>query len=48
MVNLKTWDDCVAAAKQKYGVTGYGMVRGRVLKEAQRAYYSIMVSSTKK
>ena len=44
MVNLKIWNECVASAKSKFGVTKYGFISGKVLKEAQKAYYTIMIS----
>jgi hypothetical protein len=41
MVDLKTWNECVAAAKNKYGITGYVIIKGRVLKEAQKAFSAL-------
>jgi hypothetical protein len=42
--NLKIWNDCVAAAKNKLDKNsdGYKIIRGNILKEAQKAYYAIV------
>ena len=43
---LQIWNDCVDAAKKKLGgdSCGYQIIRGSVLKEAQRAYCAIILS----
>jgi hypothetical protein len=43
---LKIWNDCVAEAKNKLknNSDGYQIIRGNVLKEAQRAYCAIILS----
>lgn len=45
--NLKIWNACVADAKNKLGKKscGYQIIKGSVLKEAQRAYYAIQLSN---
>ena len=44
--NLKIWNDCVSAAKDKLGKkSDYQIIKGSLLKEAQRAYYAIQASS---
>ena len=40
---LTVWNDCVEAAKVRHGVTGYQMLKGKVLKDAQVSYCAIMV-----
>jgi hypothetical protein len=47
MVDLKIWNDCVAAAKNKIKKNSceYQIIKGSVLKEAQRAYCVIMTST---
>ena len=46
MDHLKIWNDCVVAAKNKLtkGSCGYQLIKGGVLKEAQKAYCAIMLS----
>ena len=46
MTDLKIWNDCVAAAKNKIkkNSCGYQIIRGSILKEAQRAYCVIMTA----
>jgi hypothetical protein len=41
---LQVWNDCVTAAKKKLGDSGYQVIRGDILKEAQRAYCAIILS----
>jgi hypothetical protein len=45
---LQIWNDCVAAAKNKLqkNSSGYQIIRGNVLKEAQRAYCAIITASS--
>jgi hypothetical protein len=47
MDHLKIWNDCVAAAKKKLqgNSCGYQVIKGGVLKEAQKAYCAIMLSN---
>ena len=46
MYDLQVWNDCVTAAKNKLkkNSCGYQIIRGSVLKEAQRAYCVIMIA----
>ena len=46
MDHLEIWNDCVAAAKKKLlgNSCGYQLIKGPVLKEAQKAYCAIMIS----
>jgi hypothetical protein len=43
---LQIWNDCVTAAKKKLksNSSGYQIIKGNVLKEAQRSYCAIMIS----
>ena len=47
MNDLMIWNECVAAAKNKIqkNSCGYQIIRGSVLKEAQRAYCVIMIAT---
>lgn len=39
---ITAWTDCVKKAKKKYGVTAkFTLLKGPVLKEAQRAYCAL-------
>jgi hypothetical protein len=48
MNDLEKWNKCVAQAKRKLGVYGYGVIKGAVLKEAQRAYCAIQINNSNK
>lgn len=43
---LQIWNDCVSAAKKKLknNDNGYQLIKGNILKEAQRAYCAIILS----
>ena len=45
---LAVWNDCVQAAKNKLtkNSDGYQMIRGNVLREAQKAYGAIVIASS--
>jgi hypothetical protein len=45
--SLKIWNDCVQAAKGTTGANSYQIVRGNVLKRAQKAYLTIMIGNKK-
>lgn len=45
--SLKIWNECVQAAKGKTGECSYQIIRGNVLKRAQRAYLAIMIGNKK-
>jgi hypothetical protein len=44
--SLEIWNDCVAAAKKKLSSNscGYQIIKGPVLKEAQKSYCAIMIT----
>ena len=44
--SLDIWNDCVATAKNKFkkNSCGYQIIKGNVLRDAQRAYCAIMLS----
>ena len=47
--NLQVWNDCVAEAKRRLknnSSCGYQIIRGSVLREAQKAYFSIVMSNS--
>lgn len=46
MDHLEIWNECVAVAKKKLSgnSSGYQLIKGPVLKEAQRAYCAVMIS----
>ena len=44
---LKIWNECVQAAKGTTGECTYQIIRGNVLKRAQRAYLAIMIGNKK-
>ena len=44
---LTIWNDCVQAAKGTTGQCPYTIVRGNVLKRAQKAYLAIMLGNKK-
>jgi hypothetical protein len=43
--SLKIWNDCVQAAKGTTGECSYQIIRGNVLKRAQKAYLAIMLGN---
>ena len=45
-MELEVWNECVAQAKKKLGITGYGIIKGALLKEAQKAYCASQMRKT--
>ena len=43
-MELEVWNACVAQAKKKLGITGYVIIKGSLLKEAQKAYCASQLS----
>jgi len=43
--NLKIWNECVASAKNKLNTKpcAFQIIKGSILKEAQKAYCAIMI-----
>ena len=44
---LTIWNDCVQAAKGTTGECSYTIIRGNVLKRAQKAYLAIRLGNKK-
>ena len=44
---LTIWNDCVQNAKGKTGECSYQIIRGNVLKRAQKAYLAVMLGNKK-
>jgi hypothetical protein len=45
--SLDVWNDCVQVAKGATGENSYQIIRGNVLKRAQKAYLTIMLGNKK-
>ena len=43
--SLQIWNDCVQHAKGKVGECSYQVIKGDVLKRAQKAYLTIMLGN---